>query len=110
MKRWRIPLTFCFPLLGLTAPTSPGAQAAPAPQAAPAAQAAVSHPASLVDPLLGTSHEGNTFPGADAPFGTVQWGPDTPSRPPGGFYAYSDNVVTGFSLNHISGPGCGVPR
>ncbi|MEE4546334.1 hypothetical protein V2S66_30780 [Streptomyces sp. V4-01] len=38
----------------------------------------------------------------------VSWSPDTPSRPPGGDYAYSDNVVTGFSLNHISGPGCGA--
>lgn len=96
MKRWRIPLTFCLILLGLTAPAAI-AEAAP-----------VSDPASLVNPLLGTSNEGNTFPGADAPFGMVQWSPDTPSRPPGGFYAYSDNVVTGFSLNHLSGPGCGA--
>ncbi|WP_329034767.1 GH92 family glycosyl hydrolase [Streptomyces sp. NBC_00178] len=96
MKRWRIPLTFCLIFLGFTAPVTV-AEAAPA-----------SDPASLVNPLLGTSNEGNTFPGADAPFGMVQWSPDTPSRPPGGFYAYSDNVVTGFSLNHLSGPGCGA--
>ncbi|NEA40528.1 hypothetical protein G3I42_14835 [Streptomyces sp. SID11385] len=97
VKRWRIPLTFCLMLLGLSAPVSAAHAAAP-----------LSDPASLVNPLLGTSNEGNTFPGADAPFGRVQWSPDTPSRPPGGFYAYSDNVVTGFSLNHLSGPGCGA--
>jgi predicted alpha-1,2-mannosidase len=82
--------------------------AVPANAAHAAASVAVSDPASLVNPLLGTSNEGNTFPGADTPFGMVQWSPDTPSRPPGGDYAYSDNDVTGFSLNHLSGPGCGA--
>ncbi|MFC8452454.1 lectin [Kitasatospora sp. NPDC057223] len=96
MKRWRIPLASCLLLLGLAAPT------------AAAAPAVVSDPASLVNPLLGTSNGGNTFPGADTPFGMVSWSPDTSSRPPGGDYAYSDNVVSGFSLNHISGPGCGA--
>ncbi|ROR46362.1 lectin [Kitasatospora cineracea] len=101
MKRWRLPLAACLVVLGLATPAP--AQAAPA-----AAAAAVSDPASLVNPLLGTSHEGNTFPGADSPFGMVQWSPDTPSRPPGGDYAYTDNTITGFSLNHLSGPGCGA--
>ncbi|MGW4806347.1 lectin [Kitasatospora sp. NPDC004272] len=100
MKRWRLPLAACLTVLGLATP-------APA-QAAPAAAATVSDPASLVNPLLGTSHEGNTFPGADSPFGMVQWSPDTPSRPPGGDYAYTDGSITGFSLNHLSGPGCGA--
>ncbi|MEV0848021.1 GH92 family glycosyl hydrolase [Streptomyces sp. NPDC049954] len=102
MKRWRLLPAVCLLSLGLSAPAY-AAEATPAVAAAP-----VSDPASLVNPLLGTSHEGNTFPGADVPFGMIQWSPDTPSRPPGGFYAYSDNVVTGFSLNHISGPGCGA--
>lgn len=101
MKRWRIPLAVSVMLLGLAAPSA-------AAQAAPVAAAAVADPASLVNPFLGTSHEGNVFPGADRPFGMVSWSPDTPSRPPGGNYAWSDNVVTGFSLNHISGPGCGA--
>ncbi|WP_282204344.1 lectin [Kitasatospora fiedleri] len=99
MKRWRIPLASCLLLLGFAAPTVPAEAAAPA---------AVSDPAGLVNPLLGTSNGGNTFPGAVTPFGMVSWSPDTSSRPPGGNYAYSDNVVTGFSLNHISGPGCGA--
>ncbi len=71
-----------------------------------AVAAPVTDPASLVNPLIGTSNAGNTFPGAVTPFGMVQWSPDTPSRPPGGNYAYSDSRITGFSLNHLSGPGC----
>ena len=105
MKRWRLPLAACLVVLGLAAPVP--AQAALGASAAQVA-AAVSDPASLVNPLLGTSHEGNTFPGADTPFGMVQWSPDTPTRPPGGSYAYADNTITGFSLNHLSGPGCGA--
>jgi predicted alpha-1,2-mannosidase len=48
---------------------------------------------------------GNVFPGADTPFGMVQWSPDTPARPDGGGYYYGDHAVTGFSLTHMSGPG-----
>ncbi|MGW0669452.1 lectin [Streptomyces sp. NPDC002746] len=99
MKRWRTFLATCLLFFGLAAPTTVAHAATPA---------AVTDPASLVNPLLGTSNGGNTFPGADTPFGMVSWSPDTDSRPPGGNYAYSDNVVTGFSLNHISGPGCGA--
>ncbi|WP_371628514.1 lectin [Streptomyces sp. NBC_00341] len=99
MKRWRTFLATCLLFFGLAAPTTVAHAATPA---------AVTDPASLVNPLLGTSNGGNTFPGADTPFGMVSWSPDTDSRPPGGNYAYSDNVVTGFGLNHISGPGCGA--
>src|ERR1700733_342164 len=83
------------------------ASAAVAAPAAPAA-APVSNPASLVNPFIGTTNGGDTFPGADAPFGMVQWSPDPPSRPPGGGYQYSDSSITGFSLDHVSGPGCGA--
>lgn len=38
----------------------------------------------------------------------VQWSPDTTSRPDGGGYEYSDSSITGFSLTHLSGPGCGA--
>lgn len=48
---------------------------------------------------------GNTFPGADAPFGMVQWSPDTHKSQPGG-YAYADDKIRGFSLTHLSGAGC----
>ena len=68
----------------------------------------VTDPASLVNPFIGTSNAANDFPGADVPFGMVQWSPDTPSRPQGGGYAYNDSSITGFSLTHLSGPGCGA--
>lgn len=48
---------------------------------------------------------GNTFPGADAPFGMVQWSPDTDKSQPGGYY-YADDKIRGFSLTHLSGAGC----
>lgn len=66
----------------------------------------LANPASLVDPIIGTSGAVDDFPGADVPFGMVQWSPDTPSRPAGGGYEYNDTATTGFSLTHVSGPGC----
>lgn len=38
---------------------------------------APSAPVDAVDPFIGTSGEGHTFPGAVAPFGMVQLSPDT---------------------------------
>src|SRR5579884_1374671 len=90
-----------------------GTVTAPAFAAAPA-DAPVSDPASLVDPLIGTGSGGatvgqvDTFPGAVAPFGMLSFSPDTPSRPDGGGYNYADSSTTGFSLTHMSGPGCGA--
>ncbi len=68
---------------------------------------------SLVDTFVGTSGTPvggpiDTFPGADLPFGMVQWSPDTPSQNAGGGYEYSDREITGLSLTHLSGPGCNV--
>jgi predicted alpha-1,2-mannosidase len=74
----------------------------------------VSDPASLVNTFIGTGSGGatvgqiDTFPGASAPFGMMTFSPDTPSRPDGGGYNYADSSTTGFSLTHISGPGCGA--
>jgi predicted alpha-1,2-mannosidase len=76
--------------------------------AASAAPAFVRDPASLVNPIVGTSGGVDTFPGPDMPFGMMQWSPDTPSRPAGGGYEYNDTNTLGFSLTHISGPGCGA--
>ncbi|MEU6324359.1 lectin [Streptomyces sp. NPDC047009] len=71
--------------------------------------ALVNDPASLVNPLIGTSGAVDTFPGPDMPAGMVQWGPDTtPNRPDGGGYEYNDNKISGYSLTHVSGPGCPV--
>jgi predicted alpha-1,2-mannosidase len=53
---------------------------------------------------------GNTYPGATLPFGMLNWSPDsTPSlvNSPGG-YSYPDTKLRGFSLTHLSGPGCPV--
>jgi predicted alpha-1,2-mannosidase len=65
--------------------------------------------AQLVDTRTWSSGGGNTFPGADVPFGMTQWSPDTmPNRSAGGGYNFGDTSITGYSLTHISGPGCGA--
>ncbi|HEY0807109.1 MAG TPA: GH92 family glycosyl hydrolase, partial [Pseudonocardiaceae bacterium] len=48
---------------------------------------------------------GNDFPGADVPFGMVQWSPDTVRSQPGGYF-YQDNRIMGFSMTHLTGAGC----
>jgi predicted alpha-1,2-mannosidase len=74
-----------------------------------AVTAPVSSPAGLVDTRTWTSSGGNTFPGADVPFGMVQWSPDTmPTYNAGGGYQYGDESLWGYSLTHLSGPGCGA--
>lgn len=64
-------------------------------------------PLSYVDPLIGTSGHGHTFPGAASPFGMVQLSPDTGLE---GWdwcsgYHYSDSSIIGFSHTHLSGTG-----
>ncbi len=67
----------------------------------------VKDPASLVNPFIGTSGSVDMFPGPDMPFGMMQWSPDTsPNRPDGGGYEYDNGSLKGFSLTHMSGPGC----
>jgi predicted alpha-1,2-mannosidase len=91
------------------APSAGAAGLAPSQRALPRQAAAlVANPAALVNPFIGTTNSADDFPGADVPFGMVQWSPDTPSRPEGGGYEYSDSSITGFSLDHLSGPGCGA--
>ena len=50
--------------------------------------------------------DNNTFPGATAPFGMIQWSPDTEKGLKPGGYADWDKRISGFSLDHISGAGC----
>lgn len=70
----------------------------------------VQDPAGQVNPLIGTGIStqldfGNVSPGATLPFGMLYWSPD----PVGGqFYNHREPVTRGFSLTHLSGPGCGV--
>jgi putative alpha-1,2-mannosidase len=67
----------------------------------------VQDPTTSVNPFIGTTNGGDTFPGADMPFGMIQWSPNTPSRPSGGNYSYSDKSIIGYALTNMSGPGCG---
>lgn len=63
----------------------------------------------FVNPFIGTSGHGHTFPGATVPFGRVQLSPDTHTE---GWdwcsgYHYSDSSIIGFSHTHLSGTGRG---
>ncbi len=66
-------------------------------------------PADFVDPFIGTSGHGHTYPGAMVPFGMVQLSPDTRKDSWDGCsgYHYSDNRIFGFSHTHLSGTGVG---
>ena len=60
-----------------------------------------------VNPLVGTFGEGNTYPGAQVPFGMVQVSPDTEKWEWGAAsgYEYSDSTIYGFSMLHLHGTG-----
>ncbi|MBN2498918.1 MAG: GH92 family glycosyl hydrolase [Deltaproteobacteria bacterium] len=69
-----------------------------------------------VDPFIGTDDSssphpvpggagGSAYPGPSAPFGMVQFSPDTPTASPSG-YRYSDLYINQFSLTHLDGAGC----
>ena len=75
-------------------------------------------PVAYVNPMIGTSGMGHTFPGACAPFGIVQLSPETDTIPQnidgryvGKVYAYcagyqhADPTIVGFSHTHLSGTG-----
>ena len=65
--------------------------------------------ASVVDPFIGTDFTGNTYPGAQAPFGMVQLSPDNglPGWDRISGYFYPDSTIAGFSHTHLSGTGAG---
>jgi len=95
--------------------------ASPFAHARPPSQRAAK-PVDYVNPLIGTGNSplpdylggnasGNTFPGATMPFGMIQWSPDTENafgKEERGSYLYADTAIRGFSLTHLSGPGCPV--
>ena len=66
-----------------------------------------------VNPFIGTTNGGNTYPGATLPFGMVAFSPEETPLPgrsypiaaPGG-YEYRVSGIKGFSLTHLSGTGC----
>ena len=62
-----------------------------------------------VDPFIGTSAHGHTFPGPTLPFGMVQLSPDNGTQ---GWdwcsgYHITDSIIVGFSHLHLSGTGIG---
>ena len=62
-----------------------------------------------VNPFIGTDFKGNTYPGAQVPFGMVQLSPDngTPGWDWISGYFYPDSTIAGFSHTHLSGTGAG---
>jgi predicted alpha-1,2-mannosidase len=64
--------------------------------------------ADLVDPLIGTAHDGQTYPGVGAPFGMTQWTPQTQDgeakcvAP----YYYKDDRIQGFRGTHSWSGSC----
>lgn len=62
-----------------------------------------------VNPLIGTDFTGNTYPGAQVPFGMVQLSPDNglPGWDRIAGYFYPDSTIAGFSHTHLSGTGAG---
>lgn len=73
----------------------------------------VQNPVQYVNPMYGTgrrlettSGDNNLFPGAVAPFGMIQWSPDTETGLHKGGYYVGDKRISDFSLDHLSGTGC----
>ena len=66
-------------------------------------------PVAAVDPFIGTGGHAHTYPGATAPFGAVQLGPDTnvAGWDASSGYHHDDPTIMGFSHTHLSGTGCG---
>ncbi|RGZ39208.1 glycoside hydrolase family 92 protein [Bacteroides stercoris] len=65
--------------------------------------------ADYVNPFIGTDFTGNTYPGAQVPFGMVQLSPDNglPGWDRISGYFYPDSTIAGFSHTHLSGTGAG---
>ncbi|MFI0924096.1 GH92 family glycosyl hydrolase [Streptomyces sp. NPDC021012] len=68
-------------------------------------------PSDHVDPLIGSSGGGNTFPGATAPFGMMSWSPtstrgDQTNTGAANGYDYNTTRLRGFALTHVNGAGC----
>ncbi len=68
-------------------------------------------PVGYVNPFIGTTNSGNTYPGAVTPFAMLAWSPQTSrgnqfSTPAPGGYQYTATRIRGFSLTHLSGVGC----
>jgi predicted alpha-1,2-mannosidase len=76
-------------------------------QAASAGAAALPDLVQYARPMCGTAGGANLYPGATVPFGMMQWSPDTELGRRAGGYSALDTRISDFSVNHISGAGCG---
>jgi predicted alpha-1,2-mannosidase len=61
--------------------------------------------AAIVNPFIGTTAGGNTFPGATTPWGMVSLSPHT-NEPSSSGFLYEKKFITGFGHVHLSGVGC----
>ncbi|WKZ68950.1 MAG: GH92 family glycosyl hydrolase [Melioribacteraceae bacterium] len=59
----------------------------------------------LINPFIGTSNGGNTYPGAVVPWGMVSVSPHNSTGVPSG-YIYGEKYFYGFGHTHLSGTGC----
>ncbi|MFG2348844.1 GH92 family glycosyl hydrolase [Streptomyces phaeochromogenes] len=69
------------------------------------------HPTAYVDPLIGSTNGGNTYPGATLPYGMIAWSPtstrgDQTSTGAANGYEYNATRLRGLSLTHVNGAGC----
>src|ERR1700754_4596280 len=71
----------------------------------------IKDPVTYVNPLIGSTNQGNTYPGAVKPFGMLAWSPQNStgsqvSTPAPGGYQYNATKIRGLSLTHLEGVGC----
>ena len=57
-------------------------------------------------PGVGEAGDNNCYPGVVAPFGMMQWSPDSGNGEHGGGYWDREKTISDFSLDHLSGAGC----
>ncbi|MGW6774610.1 GH92 family glycosyl hydrolase [Streptomyces sp. NPDC055037] len=98
-------------LAGLVASLAAGTTADAASSGGASAAGAVRHPVAYVDPLIGSANGGNTYPGANLPFGMIAWSPtstagDQTNTAAANGYSYDTTRLRGFSLTHVNGAGC----
>ena len=62
-------------------------------------------PSSFVNPFIGTSNGGNTYPGAIVPWGMVSVSPHNNIQAKSGYF-YGEPNIYGFGHTHLSGTGC----
>src|SRR3954468_5379363 len=118
-KSFAVALSLILSLVPALGWASPSARARGASSSSPKPRINLTH---YVNPFIGTANSplpdylggngsGNTYPGATLPFGMIQWSPDTEKgfgKDERSSYLYADTAIRGFSLTHLSGPGCPV--